>query len=108
MSVPYRDWSEWLPCDRAATVPSSRAGRLTPFTRSTARPAGWQWRIPLQNRTGNGHVYASRFISDDEAISQLLADIDGAPLAEPRLMRFTPGRRERFWDGNVIAIGQIG
>ncbi|GGC10299.1 tryptophan halogenase [Novosphingobium endophyticum] len=105
MGVPYRDWSEWLPCDRAAAVPSSRAGRLTPLTRSTALPAGWQWRIPLQSRTGNGHVYASRFISDDEAIAQLLAHIDGEQLAEPRLLRFTPGRRERFWAGNVIAIG---
>ncbi|MCJ2187202.1 tryptophan halogenase family protein [Novosphingobium beihaiensis] len=105
MGVAYRDWSEWLPCDRAAAVPSSRAGRLTPFTRSTALSAGWQWRIPLQNRTGNGHVYASRFLSDDEAVAQLLAGIDGEVLAEPRLLRFTPGRRERFWEGNVIAIG---
>ena len=105
MGVGYRDWSEWLPCDRAVAVPSQRAGRLTPFTRTTAKAAGWQWRIPLQNRTGNGHVYASRFLSDDEAAASLLADIDGEPLAEPRFLRFTPGRRERFWDGNVLAIG---
>ena len=103
--VGYEDWSAWLPCDRAAAVPSARAGRFTPFTRSTAKSAGWQWRIPLQNRTGNGHVYASRFISDDEAVAQLLEGLDGEPLAEPRLLRFTPGRRERFWDGNVVAIG---
>ncbi|WP_067732564.1 tryptophan halogenase family protein [Novosphingobium naphthalenivorans] len=105
MNVPFRDWSAWLPCDRAAAVPSSRSGRLTPFTRSTARSAGWQWRIPLQTRTGNGHVYASRFISDDEAVAQLLTGIDGEPLAEPRLLHFTPGCRERFWEGNVIGIG---
>ncbi|KHK92902.1 tryptophan halogenase family protein [Novosphingobium malaysiense] len=105
LGVPYRDWSEWLPCDRAAAVPSSRAGRLTPFTRATALPAGWRWRIPLQSRTGNGHVYASRFLSDDEAVAQLLTGLDGEQLAEPRLLRFTPGRRDRFWEGNVIAIG---
>ncbi|MBT0667905.1 tryptophan 7-halogenase [Novosphingobium profundi] len=105
LGVPFEDWSHWLPCDRAAAVPSARAGRFTPFTRSTAKAAGWQWRIPLQSRTGNGHVYASRFLSDDEAVAQLLAGLDGEPLAEPRLLRFTPGRRARFWEGNVIAIG---
>ncbi len=105
LEVPFDDWSQWLPCDRAVAVPSARAGRLTPFTRSTAGPAGWQWRIPLQTRTGNGHVYASRFLSDDAATAQLLAGLDGEPLAEPRLLRFTPGRRARFWEGNVVAIG---
>lgn len=105
LGVPFRDWNHWLPCDSAAAVPSARAGRLTPFTRSTAKSAGWQWRIPLQSRTGNGHVYASRFISDDEAIAQLLDGIDGEALADPRILRFKPGHRERFWEGNVIAIG---
>lgn len=105
LGVPFKDWSYWLPCDSAAAVPSTRAGRLTPFTRSTAKSAGWQWRIPLQSRTGNGHVFASRFISDDEAVAQLLDGIDGEPLAAPRILRFTPGHRERFWEGNVIGIG---
>lgn len=105
MGVDYHDWSHWLPCDRAAAVPSQRAGRFTPFTRSTAKTAGWQWRIPLQNRTGNGHVYSSQFVSDDEAVAQLLAGLDGEALAEPRMLRFTPGRRAEFWKGNVIGIG---
>ncbi|RKF18972.1 tryptophan 7-halogenase [Altericroceibacterium spongiae] len=105
MNVGFRDWSHWLPCDRAATISSARAGRLTPFTRSTARTAGWQWRIPLQNRTGNGHVYASSFLSDDEATARLFDGLEGEALGEPRMLRFTPGRRERFWEGNVIAIG---
>ncbi|MCJ1961256.1 tryptophan halogenase family protein [Novosphingobium mangrovi (ex Hu et al. 2023)] len=103
--VGFEDWSQWLPCDRAAAVPCARAGRFTPFTRSTAKEAGWQWRIPLRNRTGNGHVYSSAHISDDEAVAQLLDGLDGEALAEPRLLRFTPGRRSRFWEGNVIAIG---
>lgn len=105
LGVGYQDWGHWLPCDRAVAIPSSRAGRLTPFTRSSARPAGWQWRIPLQSRTGNGHVYSSCFLSDDEAVAQLLDSIDGEKLADPRILRFTPGRRDRFWDGNVIGIG---
>lgn len=105
LGVPFHDWSEWLLCDRAAAISSTRAGRLTPFTRSTAKQAGWQWRIPLQSRTGDGHVYSSRFISDDEAVAQLLEGLDGEPIGEPRMIRFVPGRRDRFWDGNVIGIG---
>jgi tryptophan halogenase len=105
MGVGYVDWSHLLPCDRAVAVGCERSGRMTPFTRSTAREAGWQWRIPLQHRIGNGHVYASAFISDDEAVATLLANLDGAPLGEPRLLRFTTGRREKFWHGNVVAVG---
>jgi len=101
----YEDWTQWLPCDRAVAVPCARAGPLIPYTRSTARAAGWQWRIPLQHRTGNGYVYASAHLSDDEAATTLLAELDGAALAEPRLLRFTTGRRRRFWQGNVVAIG---
>jgi tryptophan 7-halogenase len=100
----YEDWTHWLPCDRAVAVPCA-AGELTPYTRSTAHSAGWQWRIPLQHRTGNGYVYSSAHISDAEAARVLLANLDGAPLAEPRPLRFTTGRRRRFWDKNVIAIG---
>ena len=105
MGVPFIDWGEWLPCDRAVAVGCARAGRFTPFTRSTAHPAGWQWRIPLQHRTGNGLVYASRYLSDDEATAALLANLDAEPLADPRVLRFRPGRRERVWAGNVIGIG---
>ena len=101
----YEDWTHWLPCDRAVAVPCEGAAALTPFTRSTAREAGWQWRIPLQHRIGNGYVYCSRFISDDEAAATLLANLDGKPKAEPRFLRFTTGRRKKFWNKNCIALG---
>jgi tryptophan halogenase len=101
----YVDWSHWLPCDRAVAVPSERAGPDTPYTRATARGAGWQWRIPLQHRTGNGYVYASRHLSDDEAAATLLANLDGKALAEPRQLRFTAGMRRKAWNGNVVALG---
>jgi tryptophan halogenase len=105
MGVGYQDWTNWLPCDRAVAVPCAPGGALTPYTRSTAHAAGWQWRIPLQHRVGNGHVYSSRHISDDEAAAVLLANLDGEPLADPRPLRFTTGRREAFWDKNCIALG---
>jgi tryptophan 7-halogenase len=101
----YEDWSHWLPCDRAVAVPCESAGDFTPYTISTAREAGWQWRIPLQHRTGNGYVYCSRFISDDEASATLLANLDGNALAEPRLLRFVTGHRRKFWNLNCIAVG---
>jgi tryptophan halogenase len=101
----YVDWSHWLPCDRALAVPSERTHPLRPYTRSTARKAGWQWRIPLQHRTGNGHVYASRYTSDDEAAATLLANLDGRALAEPRVLRFSTGMRSKFWNKNVVALG---
>jgi tryptophan halogenase len=101
----YEDWTHWLPCDRAVAVPCESAGALTPYTRSTARSAGWQWRIPLQHRIGNGYVYCSRFISDDEAAATLLANLDGSPRAEPRFLKFTTGRRRKFWNKNCIALG---
>jgi tryptophan halogenase len=100
----FEDWSHWLPCDRALAVPSETVD-FAPYTRSTARAAGWQWRIPLQHRTGNGHVYSSAFMGDDEAARILLGHLDGAPLAQPRLIRFTAGRRRQCWNRNVIAIG---
>ncbi|MET0309111.1 MAG: tryptophan halogenase family protein [Sphingomonas sp.] len=108
MGSGYEDWSEWLPCDRAVAVPCARIEDPVPFTRATARPAGWQWRIPLQHRTGNGYVYSSRFLSDDEAIATLLANLDGEALAEPRRLGFTSGYRRRPWIGNVVAIGLAG
>ncbi len=101
----YEDYSHWLPCDRAVAVPCESSGPLTPYTRATAHAAGWRWRIPLQHRVGNGSVYCSRFVSDDEATAGLLANLDGKPLAEPRLLRFTTGRRKKFWNRNCIALG---
>jgi tryptophan halogenase len=108
LKVDYEDWTHWLPCDRAVAVPCVSAGPPTPYTRSTARSAGWQWRIPLQHRTGNGYVYSSRFISDDEAVATLLKNLDGRPLAEPRLLRFTGGKRRKLWEKNVVALGLAG
>jgi tryptophan halogenase len=101
----YEDWTCWLPCDRAVAVPCARVEDPIPYTRATARPAGWQWRIPLQHRTGNGYVYCSRYVSDDEATATLLANLDGTPLAAPRILRFTAGHRRLPWIGNVVSMG---
>ena len=101
----YEDWSNWLPVNRALAVPCASSEDFTPYTRSTARSAGWQWRIPLQHRTGNGYVYCSDFISDDEAAAVLLANLDGKALAEPRPLRFVTGRRRKFWNRNCVAMG---
>ncbi len=101
----YIDWNGLLPCDRAVAVPSARTEPLTPYTRATARDAGWQWRIPLQHRTGNGYVYSSGHISDDEATHTVLGHLDGEALAEPRIVRFRTGRRAEAWTKNVVAIG---
>jgi tryptophan halogenase len=101
----YDDWTNWLPCDRAWAVASERNQPATPYTRSTARPAGWQWRIPLQHRTGNGHVYSSAYTTDEQAAQLLLANLDARPLAEPRLLKFTTGRRRKMWNRNCVALG---
>ena len=101
----FEDWTHWLPCDRAWAVPCESVPALTPYTRSTTRKAGWQWRIPLQHRTGNGYVYCSRYTSDDEAAATLLQNLDGQALAEPRMLRFTTGRRKQAWNKNCVAIG---
>lgn len=101
----YEDWTHWLPCDRAWAVPCESVGEPTPYTRSTAHSAGWQWRIPLQHRIGNGHVFSSQFMSEDEACSILLNNLDGKPLAEPRLLKFVTGKRKKFWNKNCLAIG---
>jgi len=101
----YHDWTHWLPCNRAVAVPCSPADALEPYTRSIARNAGWQWRIPLRHRTGNGHVYCSEWMSDDEATAILMANLDGEPEAEPRLLRFTTGMRKQFWNRNCVALG---
>jgi tryptophan halogenase len=105
LKVGFEDWSHWLPCDRALAVPSERSAPLLPYTRSTAHPAGWQWRIPLQHRTGNGHVYCSGHMSDEEAERILLGTLDSRPIADPRLLRFSAGRRTKSWEKNVVAIG---
>ena len=102
----YKEWSKWLPCDRAAAIPTENVGELLPYTRSTAHEAGWQWRIPLQHRMGNGHVYASDFTDDESAVSLLMNNLEGNPLADsPRMLRFTTGHRKKFWNGNCVAIG---
>jgi tryptophan halogenase len=101
----FEDWSQWLPNSRAAAVPSERIEDPTPFTRSTARESGWQWRIPLQHRTGNGYVFSSQFIGEDEAAAELLANLDTPALDEPRLLRFQAGRRTESWKSNCVALG---
>jgi len=104
----YEDWTHWLPCDRAVAAPCASVEEPVPYTRATAHTAGWQWRIPLQHRVGNGVVYSSQFMSDDEAAATLLQNLEGAPLAEPRFLRFTTGRRKRAWNRNCVAIGLAG
>lgn len=105
MDVPFNDWSKWLPCDSAVAIPCELGGRNEPLTRATARPAGWQWRIPLQHRLGNGHVFSSAHIERDAATDLLLANLDGKPLADPNQLSFTAGHRTRFWQKNVVALG---
>ena len=106
LAEPFVDFSHWLPVDGAWACPCEKGGEsLDPYTRATALEGGWAWRIPLQNRTGHGHVFSSRFIDADRAREQLLARLDGKPLAEPRLLRFQTGHRQRFWVHNVVAIG---
>ncbi len=105
MQAGYEDWRHWLPCDRAVAVPCANVRDPDPFTRSTARSAGWQWRIPLQHRTGNGHVYCSAYLDDDTAEQQLMASLEGPALADPRRLRFTTGRRRESWSRNVVALG---
>ena len=105
LGVPFSDWSRWLPCNGAVAVPCTLGGRNEPLTRSTARPAGWQWRIPLQHRLGNGHVFSSGHMERDDATDMLLANLDGQPLAEPNQLFFKTGHRARAWEKNVVALG---
>jgi tryptophan halogenase len=101
----YEDWTHWLPCDRAYAVPCGSVGPPTPYTRATAREGGWIWRIPLQHRVGNGHVYASAYVRDEDALAALLAQLESPPQAEPRQLRFTTGKRRKQWSRNVVSIG---
>lgn len=101
----FDDWSHWLPNNRAAAVPAERNEEPTPFTRAIAREAGWQWRIPLQHRTGNGYVFCDQFMSEDEASSLLLQRLDSRALADPKMLRFKAGRRRKSWIRNCLALG---
>lgn len=101
----HEDWSHLLPMDRAVVVPTQSKGSATPYTITTARKAGWTWRIPLQHRVGNGHVYSSRYMNDDEAHKILMQSIDADPLTDPRILSFKTGHRKTFWKGNCVAIG---
>ena len=105
LGEPFEDWSKWLPNDRAVAMPCRTRTALTPYTGVIAMPHGWRWRIPLQHRTGNGYVYASAFVSDDETREALVASVEGEPIAEPRVLRFTAGRRSRSWVNNCVAVG---
>lgn len=105
LGIEYENWQHWLPCDSAYAVPCESTSPLTPYTKATAHDAGWQWRIPLQHRTGNGIVYSSQHMSDEQAKQHLLANLDGKPLAEPRKINFTTGRRVKQWHKNCVAIG---
>jgi tryptophan halogenase len=101
----YLDWSHLLPCDRAVAVPTRVTSPRPPYTQASARPAGWQWRIPLQHRTGNGYVYSSAYLSDAAAFDDLLGQLGETPMAEPRFLRFVTGRRAAFWNRNCVALG---
>jgi tryptophan halogenase len=101
----YEDWTRWLPCDRAVTVACERAGPLSSHTRATARDVGWQWRIPLQHRVGNGYVYSSQLMQDDAAQDILVSSLEGRSLRDPLRLRFTTGRRRLCWNRNCVAVG---
>lgn len=105
LHVGFEDWTHWLPCNSAVAVQTEAVGPPIPYTRSIARESGWQWRIPLQHRVGNGLVFSSRFWSDEEAIDLLSRNIEGKPLTEPRIIRFNAGQRRKHWHKNCVAMG---
>ncbi|HXG80314.1 MAG TPA: tryptophan halogenase family protein [Sphingomicrobium sp.] len=108
LGEPYQDWSKWLPCDRAVAMPCRTNTAVTPYTSAIAMDAGWRWRIPLQHRTGNGYVFASSFIGEEKAAEALRGAVEGEPIAEPRVLKFKAGRRERSWVRNCVAVGLAG
>src|SRR5947209_4536790 len=108
LGEPFEDWSKWLPCDRAVAMPCRTKSEITPYTGVIAMDSGWRWRIPLQHRTGNGYVYSSAFTSDDQAADALVGAVEGEPIADPRILHFRAGRRERSWVKNCIAVGLAG
>jgi len=101
----YDDWSHWLPCDSAVAVQTRSLGPPIPYTRSIARESGWQWRIPLQSRVGNGLVFCSRYLSDDAAIQTILDNVEGETITEPKVIKFRTGKRRRHWNKNCVAMG---
>lgn len=105
LGVGYEDWSHWLPCNRAWAIASEKLDPLPSYTRAMAHSSGWQWRIPLQHRTGNGHVFSSDYISEQEALDVLLRNLETKPIGEPRLLKFTTGKRHKFWHKNCVAMG---
>lgn len=105
LHVGYEDWSQWLPCDSAVAVQTESVGEPIPYTRSIAHHAGWQWRIPLQHRVGNGLVYCRRYLDDEQAKSLLMENIQGKTITEPRVIRFRPGQRRQHWHKNCVALG---
>jgi tryptophan halogenase len=105
LEEPFEDWSHWLPADRAVAMPCRTQTAVTPYTSAIAMPFGWRWRIPLQHRTGNGYVYPSAFISDEDAADALVSAVEGEPIAQPRLLRFRAGRRRRSWAHNCVGVG---
>ena len=106
LDVDWEDWTHWLPCDRAAAMPCTHATEdIRPYTTATAMPAGWRWQIPLQHRMGNGYVFSSAHISEEEACEAIRNAAEGEPLADPRILKFRPGRRKQSWSHNVIGVG---
>ena len=105
LNTGYVDWNHWLPCDRAVAMPSENEDRIRPYTRAMAQPVGWQWQIPLQHRTGNGLVYSSKHLSDDEAVQRLKDNIQTEIIGEPNLIRYRTGRRRKQWNKNVVCVG---
>jgi len=105
LKTSFDDWSHWLPCDRAVAVQTASVSEPIPFTRSIARDAGWQWRIPLQSRVGNGLVFSSTHLSEEEAADTLLNNIEGETLTQPRVIKFRTGQRSQHWNKNVVALG---
>ncbi len=104
----YENWSHWLPCNKAVAAPSELNGPLLPYTKAIAQKAGWRWRIPLQQRTGNGHVYCSDFMNDQDACDILVSSIEGKLIADPKVLQFTAGKRKKAWNKNCVAIGLSG
>ena len=105
LGVEYEDWSQWLFNDSAAALQTMSVGDAVPYTRSIAHGFGWQWRIPLQHRVGNGMVFSSRHVDQDQAVQALVNNVEGEALMKPRVLRFTPGQRKQVWKGNCVAVG---
>ncbi|ACT60133.1 tryptophan halogenase [Hirschia baltica ATCC 49814] len=108
LKTKWESWTKWLPCDRAIAAPCEHKGKLLPYTRATAKDAGWQWRIPLQSRAGNGYVYSSQFIANENAEREFLNSLEGAKLADPRVLKFETGKRKKLWSKNCLSIGLSG